>query len=164
MENKSGNAPLETILPLLGRELSLALRLYEQAEEQRKALKENLNGRAVAAATEALDATLRDLNTCEKDKDALLAELGAETLDDVVGRLPYSKEKTQARQQMNRLGELLKKIRNIVGTSRGLLAHDMDYLTFSLNVMTAASAAPGYGTPDAPAAATQGRKLFDQSI
>ena len=40
----------------------------------------------------------------------------------------------------------------------------MDYLTFSLNVMTAASAAPGYGTPDAPEQATQGRKLFDQSI
>ena len=164
MENESRNEPLEKILPLLGRELSLALRLYERAEEQRQALKENLNGQAVAKATEALNATLRDLSACEKDKEALLAELGAKTLDDVVGRLPYSKEKTRARQQMKRLDDLLKKLRNIVGTSRGLLAHGMEYLTFSLNVMTAASAAPGYGTPDAPAAATQGRKLFDQSV
>ena len=62
------------------------------------------------------------------------------------------------------LGDLLEKMQDVVESSKTLLKKDMDYLNFSLNVMTAASAAPGYGTPDAPEQATQGRKLFDQSI
>ena len=65
---------------------------------------------------------------------------------------------------MKRLRDLLERMRDVVESSRGLLKKDMEYLTFSLNVMTEASAAPGYGTPDAPDRATQGRKLFDQSI
>lgn len=164
MENEGKITPLDRLLPLLGKELSLAARLYEQAEAQREALKENLNGKAVADATEAVNATLRELEVCEKNKNAFLTEMGAKTVDDVLGRMPYSKDKTRARQYLNRLESLLKKMKDLVGTSHLLLTHDMEYLTFSLNVMTAASAAPAYGTPDAPAAATQGRKLFDQSI
>ena len=47
MDNENTGTPLDKILPLLGKELSLALRLYEQAETQRNALKEHLNGKAV---------------------------------------------------------------------------------------------------------------------
>ena len=164
MDNKSNKTPLSRIEALLKSELSLALRLYEQAETQRKALKENLNGKAVTDATDAIESTLRELDACEKNKTELLSELGAETIEDALGRMPYSKEKTRARQYMNRLGGLLDKLRALADTNRDLLARDMDYLAFSLNVMTAASAAPGYGTPDTPAQGTQGRKLFDQSI
>ena len=161
-ENKA--TPLERIESLLKAELALALRLYEQAETQKQALKENLNGKAVSEATEALDATLRAMEGHEKTKAAFLSELGAESIESAVGRMPYSKEKTRVRQQMKRLRDLLEKMRAVVESSRSLLKHDMDYLTFSLNVMTAASAAPGYGTPEAPERATQGKKLFDQSV
>ena len=164
MENERTDTALDKILDLLKKELSLALRLYENAETQRRALKDNLNGMAVADATEAVNATLREMEACEKNKAAFLAEIGEKNLDDALGRLPYSKEKTRARQYMKRLEELMEKLKNLVETNRRLLAHDMEYLTFNLNVMTAASAAPGYGTPDAPASATQGRKLFDESI
>ncbi len=164
MEDEKKDPSLERIMELLKAELSLALRLYEQAETQRRALKENLNGKAVADATEAVTATLRELEACEKSKNAFLKEMGEKTVDDVLGRMPYSKDKTRARQYLNRLDGLLTKMKELVGTSHRLLEHDMEYLTFSLNVMTAASAAPAYGTPEAPTAATQGRKLFDQSI
>lgn len=164
MENESKTTPLERIESLLKAELSLTLRLYEQSETQKKALRENLNGKAVSEATEAINATLRALEGHERTKSALLAEMDADTIEAVVGRLPYSKEKTRVRQQMKRLKDLLEKMRDVVESSRTLLKKDMDYLTFSLNVMTAASAAPGYGTPDAPEQATQGKKLFDQSI
>jgi len=163
MENES-NTTLERIESLLKAELSLTLRLYEQSEAQKKALKENLNGKAVSEATEAIEKTLREMEAHEKNKAALLAEMQADDIEAVVGRMPYSKEKTRVRQQMKRLKDLLEKMRGVVESSRILLKKDMDYLTFSLNVMTAASAAPGYGTPDAPEQATQGRKLFDQSI
>ena len=155
---------LDCIESLLKTELSLTLRLYEQAETQKQALKENLNGKAVSETTEAINATLRALDEHEKGKAAMLADMGADNIEDVVGRMPYSKEKTRVRQQMKRLADLLEKTRSIVALSRNLLSHDMDYLSFNLNVMAAASAAPGYGTPDAPASATQGRKLFDQSV
>ena len=155
---------LECIESLLKAELALTLRLYEQAETQKQALKENLNGKAVSEATEAINATLRALGEHEKGKAAALADMGANNIEDVVGRMPYSKEKTRVRQEMKRLTDLIEKTRSVVESSRGLLAHDMDYLNFNLNVMTAASAAPAYGTPDAPEQATQGRKLFDQSI
>ena len=163
MENES-NTTLERIESLLKAELSLTLRLYEQSEAQKKALKENLNGKAVSEATEAIEKTLREMEAHEKNKAALLAEMSADNIEDVVGRMPYSKEKTRVRQYMKRLRDLLEKMRGVVESSRSLLKKDMEYLTFSLNVMTAASAAPAYGTPDAPEQATQGRKLFDQSI
>ena len=164
MDNESKKEPLDRIESLMKAELSLTLRLYEQSEAQKKALKENLNGKAVSEATEAIEKTLREMEVHEKSKAALLTEMHADTIEDVVGRMPYSKEKTRVRQQMKRLKDLLEKMRGVVESSRILLKKDMDYLTFSLNVMTAASAAPGYGTPDAPEQATQGRKLFDQSI
>lgn len=163
MENES-NTTLERIESLLKAELSLTLRLYEQSEAQKKALKENLNGKAVSEATEAINKTLRELEVCEKSKTALLAEIQVDNIEAVVGRMPYSQDKTRVRQYMKRLRGLLERMRGVVESSRGLLKKDMEYLTFSLNVMTAASAAPGYGTPDAPEQATQGRKLFDQSI
>ena len=164
MENEMKEATLGRIESLLKSELSLTLRLYEQAETQKKALKENLNGKAVSEATEAIEKTLRELEAHEKNKTALLSELDADNIEAVVGRMPYSKEKTRVRQQMKRLSDLLEKMQDVVESSKTLLKKDMDYLNFSLNVMTAASAAPGYGTPDAPEQATQGRKLFDQSI
>ena len=164
MESEMKDTALERIESLLKAELSLTLRLYEQSETQKKALKENLNGKAVSEATEAINKTLRELEAHEKNKTALLAELEADNVEAVVGRMPYSQEKTRVRQQMKRLGDLLEKMQSVVESSRSLLKKDMEYLTFSLNVMTEASAAPGYGTPDAPEQATQGRKLFDQSI
>ena len=163
MENGS-NTTLERIESLLKAELSLTLRLYEQSKAQKQALKENLNGKAVSEATKAIEKTLREMEAHEKNKAALLAEMSADNIEDVVGRMPYSKEKTRVRQYMKRLRDLLEKMRGVVESSRSLLKKDMEYLTFSLNVMTAASAAPAYGTPDAPEQATQGRKLFDQSI
>lgn len=164
MDNEMKETALDRIESLLKAELSLTLRLYEQAETQKKALKENLNGKAVSEATEAINKTLRELDAYENDKKALLTEMQADDIEAVVGRMPYSQEKTRVRQQMKRLGDLLEKMRGVVESSRGLLKKDMEYLNFSLNVMTAASAAPAYGTPDAPEQATQGRKLFDQSI
>ena len=164
MDNEMKETTLERIESLLKAELSLTLRLYEQAEAQKKALKENLNGKAVSEATEAIDKTLHELEAYEKNKAALLAEMKADDIEAVVGRMPYSQEKTRVRQQMKRLGDLLEKMQSVVESSRSLLKKDMDYLNFSLNVMTAASASPAYGTPDAPEQATQGRKLFDQSI
>ncbi len=164
MDNEMKETALDRIESLLKAELSLTLRLYEQAETQKKALKENLNGKAVSEATEAINKTLRELDANENNKKALLTEMQADDIEAVVGRMPYSQEKTRVRQQMKRLGDLLEKMRGVVESSRSLLKKDMEYLNFSLNVMTAASAAPAYGTPDAPEQATQGRKLFDQSI
>lgn len=164
MENETKAAPLDRIIAILREELSLAARLHEQAEAQRKALKDNLNGKAVTDATEAAGPTLQALDACEKNKAALLAELGVGTFADALGRMPYSREKMRARQYMDSLDRLLKELRETVGASRELLARDMDYLAFTLNVMTEASAGAGYGTPEAPVPATQGRKLFDQSI
>ena len=164
MEQENCGTPLDRIESLLKTELNLALRLYEQAEAQKKALKENLNGKAVTEATEANNATLRALDAHAKGKASLLTEMGGGTVEDVVGRMPYSKEKTRVRQYMKRLSDLLAKLRDVTESSRGLLQRDMDYLTFSLNVMTAASASPAYGTADTPKQATQGKKLFDQSV
>ena len=85
MENESKTI-LDRIESLLKAELSLTLRLYEQSEAQKKALKENLNGKAVSEATEAINKTLRELEAHEKNKTALLAELEAERKPETAGR------------------------------------------------------------------------------
>ena len=119
MENGS-NTTLERIESLLKAELSLTLRLYEQSKAQKKALKENLNGKAVSEATKAIEKTLREMEAHEKNKAALLAEMQADDIEAVVGRMPYSKEKTRVRQQMKRLRDLLEKMRGVVESSRSL--------------------------------------------
>ena len=60
MENGS-NTTLERIESLLKAELSLTLRLYEQSKAQKQALKENLNGKAVTEATEAIALLLEEM-------------------------------------------------------------------------------------------------------
>lgn len=151
----------DVIIDFLRDELAILSRLTEQAEAQKAALKDNLNGKAVSEATAAVAATLRRLGECEEKKAALLAELGATTLTEAVARQGYSREKRIAREQLEQIRMLFEKLRLIAATSKSLLKHDAEYLTFSLNVMAEASAAPGYGTQDT---ATQGRKLFDESI
>ena len=164
MENEKKETSLDRFLAILKEELSLAARLYDEAEAQRKALKDNLNGRDVASATEAVEKTLRELSEAEGRKEALLSDIGVATVSEAVGRMPYSSEKMRAKEYIKMLREISGKIAEIREISAKLLARDTDYLAFSLNVMTAASAAPGYGASEAQSAGTQGRKLFDTSV
>lgn len=164
MEESKSKASMDAIIELLRAELSVLSRLSGQAEAQKQALKDNLNGKAVSETTTAVSATLRELGGCEEKKAALLSAIGVSTLTEAVARQPYSKEKRQARELLGQLRELYGRLRGIVETSKSLLAHDAEYLTFNLNVMAEASAAPSYGTPDTQASATQGRKLFDESV
>ena len=164
MEENKGTASMDAFIELLRAELAVLSRLSERAEAQKAALKDNLNGKAVSETTAAVSAALRELGGCEEKKAAMLSELGVATLTEAVARQPYSAEKKQARALLGQLREMSERLRGIVATSKELLAHDAEYLTFSLNVLAEASAAPGYGTPDAQAAATQGRKLFDESV
>ena len=164
MEENKDRASMDVIIELLRGELAILSRLCDQAEAQKTALKDNLNGKAVSETTAAVSATLRELGGCEEKKTELLSEFGTATLTEAVARQPYSKEKKQARELLGQIRAHSERLRQIVATSKDLLAHNAEYLTFSLNVLAEASAAPGYGTPDAQAAATQGRKLFDESV
>ena len=129
---------MDEILRLIKEKLMLMNQLVEAAEAQRSALKENLNGRAVSAATRDVEALLRRLEDAERDTADLLARLSVPSLAE--------------------------RLRQANAVSRTLLEKDGAYLGFSLNVMTEAQAGPGYDAPEEPARAVQGRKLFDQSV
>ena len=55
---------MEDLLQLLKEKLVLAAKLAEAAEKQRRALKENLNGRDVTAATREVEGLLARLDAC----------------------------------------------------------------------------------------------------
>lgn len=155
---------MDEILRLIQEKLILANRLAEAAEAQRRALKENLNGRAVSAATREVETLLARVEEAERDTAALLARLSTPTLAEAVNRQPYSPRKVQAWQDLQRLQALTERLRQVNDVSRTLLEKDHAYLGFSLNVMAEAQAGPGYDAPEDPARAVQGRKLFDQSV
>ncbi len=164
MEKGTGAAPVGALLALLAEEHTLLDAFEEKADAQRRALKENLNGKAVAAATDALAPELARLGTLAEKKESLLRALGCPTMAEAVARQPYSRDKMEARRRVESLGARYRRLGALLEASRGLLSRGAGYLTFSLNVLAAASAAPGYGTPEEPAPALQGRKLFDQSV
>lgn len=155
---------MDEILRLIKEKLMLMNQLVEAAEAQRSALKENLNGRAVSAATRDVEALLRRVEDAERDTADLLARLSAPSLAEAVNRQPYSPRKVQAWRDLDRLQALIERLRQANAVSRTLLEKDGAYLGFSLNVMTEAQAGPGYDAPEEPARAVQGRKLFDQSV
>lgn len=97
---------MDEILRLIQEKLILANRLAEAAEAQRRALKENLNGRAVSAATREVETLLARVEDAERDTAALLARLSTPTLAEAVNRQPYSPRKVQAWQDLQRLQAL----------------------------------------------------------
>ncbi len=155
---------MEEILRLIKEKLLLARRLAEAADAQRRALKENLNGRAVSAATLEVEALLVRMEAAERDTAALLARLSAPNIAEAVNRQPYSPRKAEAWKALRLLQGLTVRLQEANAISRTLLEKDGAYLGFSLNVMTEAQAGPGYEAPEEPARAVQGRKLFDQSV
>ncbi|WP_462331686.1 flagellar export chaperone FlgN [Schwartzia sp. (in: firmicutes)] len=155
---------MDEIIKILRAELALSMKLEAAAQAQREALKANLDGRRVSETTQTVDGLLRQLSVFEKQKEDLLKKAGCESVNEFLKHQPYSKEKMEAKDYLGRLTELLEKIRKIGSGSRLLLKNDMEYLTFSLNVMTQSQAGPGYDDTEQPDAAIQGKKLFDRSV
>ncbi|MBQ7515025.1 MAG: flagellar export chaperone FlgN [Schwartzia sp.] len=155
---------MEEMLRLLEEELSLCGKLNEAAEKQRQTLKDNLDGQAVGSAAQSVNRLLEKMTALEKEKEEFLQRAGAPTMMEAVRRQAYSPEKLWARKLLQELDKALRDLKQVNFTSQSLLARDMDYLSFNINVMTQAQAGPGYAAPEAAPKAVQGRKLFDQSV
>jgi len=155
---------LKAIMEILGQELALLVRLEQLADIQRNALKANPDGKAVREATEEVTKLLRSLAALADRKEQLLRKLGFETMEAAINRMPFSEGKLRAQQFLQRIAELLKNIKTTSIISKELLQRNMQYLSYSLNVMTQAQAGTTYGAPDAPAQAVEAKKLFDQSV
>lgn len=155
---------MKAIMEILGQELALLARLEGLADRQRESLKENLNGKAVREATLEVDKILAALAVLAQRKEQLLQRLGFANMSEAVTRFPFSEEKLRAQQFLARISELLNNLKTTSIISRELLQRNMQYLSYSLNVMTQAQAGTTYQAPDAPAQAVEARKLFDQSV
>ena len=156
---------MDEIIRILRAELALCMKLEAAAQAQREALKANLDGRRVTETTQTVDGLLRQISVFEKQKEELLQKAGCASMTELLKHQPYSKKKMEAKEYMNRMTELFQRIRNIGSANKLLLKNDMEYLTFSLNVMTQSQAGPGYDDTESPdKAAIQGKKLFDRSV
>lgn len=155
---------MKAIMEILGQELALLARLDKLAQAQRQHLKENLNGKAVREATEDVNKILAALAVLAERKTQLLQKLGFATMAEAVTRFPFSEEKLRAQQFLARITELLTNLKTTSIISKELLQRNMQYLSYSLNVMTQAQAGTTYQAPDAPRQAVEARKLFDQSV
>lgn len=156
---------MDEIIRILRAELALCMKLEAAAQAQREALKANLDGRRVTETTQTVDGLLRQISVFEKQKEELLQKAGCASMTELLKRQPYSKEKMEAKRYLARMTELFQKVRNIGSANRLLLKNGMEYLTFSLNVMTQSQAGPGYDDTESPdKTAIQGKKLFDKSV
>ncbi|MBQ9365676.1 MAG: flagellar export chaperone FlgN [Schwartzia sp.] len=155
---------MDEIIDMLKSELVLCVKLMTLAENQREALRESIDGRAVIRTTQEIEAVLKELSATEAAKEDFLKRAGAATMADALKKHPYSKEKMRAKNYLARLNELLGKIRRTSFVSQSLLSRDVEYLNFNLNVMTQSATGPGYEGKDASPSTIQGRKLFDKSV
>ena len=152
---------MDEIISLLRAELTLCVKLADLLEKQREALKANIDGRAVNKITQDIDALLIKIGAVERQKTDFLKKANARTMAEALNREPYSAEKMRAKGYLARLNELLGVLRKSGDVNKELLKRDTNYPNFNINVLTQATARPGY---DEPETSIQGRKLFDESV
>ena len=155
---------MKAIMEILGQELALLARLDKLAHAQRQSLKRNLDAKAVREATDEVNKILAALAALAERKEQLLRKLGVSSLEEAITKFPFSDEKLRAQQFLARIAELLQNLKTTTTISKELLQRNMQYLSYSLNVMTQAQAGTTYQAPDAPRQAVEARKLFDQSV
>lgn len=155
---------MDEIMGLLTQELALCNELDTAVEKQRRALKGRLNGEALRGATREVEMLFARLGEALRQREVLLAHWQAETLAQAIRQQPYSARKIEAWRCLEQIQTRLDGLRQTSRTNQALLDKEMEYLSFSLNVMTQAQAGPGYDAPKESEKAIQRRKLFDQSI
>ena len=156
---------MKEILDILRQELILCNRLCELGEKQQLGLTESLDGRKISAEAQQIEALLMQLGSLEQRKNKLLEHFGEKTLKGLLLRQPFSQEKTLAGQLMTKLSSTIHKIQQISLNSRSLLQRNLQYIDFSVNVMTQASAGTTYTAPGSmPPETLRAKKMFDQSV
>lgn len=156
---------MKEILDILRQELILCTRIRDISQQQRDVLAETLNGKAVSTITQQINELLTQLGKLEQRKQKLLAQNGEKTLKGLLLRQPFSAEKTLAGQLLTKLSGIIKELQLTSMNSRALLQRNMQYVEFSINVMTQASAGTTYTPPGgADSNTTHAKKMFDQSV
>ncbi len=155
---------MKDIVDILRQQLVLSKRLLELAQAQRIEL---VKTDAVAARKLAseMEPILANINSLEKRKAELLANLGEDNLSTWLSKLPYSPDKKVLGTLIENQEIVLRELKKTNDSNQQYLDRHAKFIDYSINVMTQTSAGVTYGTPgDDGGRPVQGRKMFEAGV
>lgn len=156
---------MKEVIDILRQQLIICKRAMEVSQKESAVLKGKMGQSSLEELVRQLEPLLAGLGTMEKRKQQLLVSMGEETLGAWLLKQPDSAEKRVAEQLLEKLQQQLRHLQQVNGQSQLLLQRNMQYIEYSVNVMTQVSAGTTYTSPkDAEPQLMRGTKMFDKSV
>lgn len=156
---------MQEIFVLLKKEYELAKIIKEKAHAQQEALSKQRGGAEAGKIAEEILLKLMALSKLSEEQATMLQTAKCSTMAELLARLPESAERKNAEQILTDLQMALKDLERISAVSKKLLAKDMEFAGFTINVLNQVAADTTYAPQGAAGQEPlRGKKMFDQSV
>lgn len=156
---------MQEVIALLDKELEFVRDIKAKAEEQKTALTNQRGGATAGKIAEEIMMKLTALSQTGEEQTALLKNRQCETLNELIEKQPVSEQRTMAAEKLQILQMELRELERITTVSKKLLAKDMEFAGFTINVMNQVAADVTYAPQgESGPAPLRGKKMFDQSV
>lgn len=156
---------MQEIIALLKKEHDLARAILEKAHAQQTALSKQRGGAEAGKIAEELMNDISALSLAGEEQIRFLKIQQCETMKELLEKQPVSADRQQAEQYLAQLQMALKELERISAVSKKLLAKDMEFAGFTINVLNQVAADATYAPQGASGQEPlRGRKMFDQSV
>lgn len=155
---------MQELIEVLRLRLVLGQRMLELTKRQQELLI-GLDAAGVQKVTKEMEPVLGSLNTAEKKTQSFLQSVGAADMAAWLGEQPANRMKAMAQQLLEKQSGVLQQLKEASGSNQQHLQRNIDYIDYSVNVMTQTTAGVTYGTPDSDGGRpVQGNKMFEANV
>lgn len=155
---------MQELIEVLRLRLVLGQRMLELTQRQRELLIQ-LDAVGVQKITKEIEPVLGSLNKAEKRTQEFLQSVKAVDLAGWLAEQPENKGKAMAQQLLEKQSGVLQQLKEASGSNQQHLQRNIDYIDYSVNVMTQTTAGVTYGTPDSDGGRpVQGNKMFEANV
>lgn len=155
---------MQELIDVLRLRLVLGQRMLELTKRQQELLI-GLDAAGVQKVTKEMEPVLGSLNTAEKKTQSFLQSVGAADMAAWLVEQPANRMKAMAQQLLEKQSGVLQQLKEASGNNQQYLQRNIDYIDYSVNVMTQTTAGVTYGTPDSDGGRpVQGTKMFEANV
>ena len=156
---------MEEIIGILRAQLVLCKELLKLTEQQRIYLLER-DQRGLTAIVSKEEDYMGKISLFERKKSKIFSDCQVEHISEFIDRAESSDAAVMVRRLVRQLDEILGQLKEKNQRNQAILQKNIDFIDFSVNVITQTAAEPVYGKkidPLSPGVVSQ-KKMFDQNI
>lgn len=155
---------MKEIIEILRQEMIFCGRILELSKKQTEKLVQNEAAEASTVAVE-IESLLLRLGHIEENKQQLLAQTKSEDMAAFLAGQPRTKERNMALSLLQKLEKQMKELQVLSVQNHELLQRNIQYIDFTINVITQTAAGPTYASSGGLGTETSGSvKMFDKNI